>query len=192
MTGWMIALGLVAFLLLLPVRINAQYDEKGGSAWLTFGFLKLMLYPQEKKTGKQKKSNATSGKKTKGGAYSDFLPLLENVLELFSDFRHKLTVNKLQCRLILAGGDPCDLAVNYGRAWALVGNLIPVLERLFYIKKRDVSVGCDFADDCTRIIFHIQGRIATVRLLTIIAIHGTSILKKYYTIINQRKGGNVL
>lgn len=60
--------------------------------------------------------------------------MVKVALNFLGDFRRKLRVNRLELKLILAGGDPCDLAVNYGRAWTAVGNLMPQLERLFVIK----------------------------------------------------------
>ena len=45
---------------------------------------------------------------------------------------------------MLGGGDPCDLAINYGKAWAALGNLWSRLEQFFVIKKRDVEIQCDF------------------------------------------------
>ena len=42
----------------------------------------------------------------------------------------------MRLKVVLAGGDPCDLSLNYGRAWIALGNIMPHLERYFVIKKR--------------------------------------------------------
>ena len=78
--------------------------------------------------------------KKKGGKVTDFLPLVKVALDFLGDFRRKLRIKHLELQLCMAGDDPCDLALNYGKAWAAVGNLIPQLERFFVIKKRDFSV----------------------------------------------------
>ena len=85
--------------------------------------------PQPPKTPKEKKPKAE-----KGGSLLDFLPLVKIALDFLGDFRRKLRLDNLYLRLILAGSDPCDLAVNYGRAWAALGNLMPQLEKWFVIK----------------------------------------------------------
>ena len=44
------------------------------------------------------------------------------------------------------------LASPWSRAWAALGNLIPVLERTVSLGKRDCEVECDFTAQETRII----------------------------------------
>ena len=191
--GWLIAVGALCALLLIPLGIGASYEESGAAVWLTVGLIKIPLYPRKDKKTKGKKVTEKSAKeKEKGGDYADFLPLIADLLELLSDLRRKLIIKKLRCKLTLAGGDPCDLAVNYGKAWAALGGLTPVLDKVFVIKKKDLSVDCDFTDEQTRILFYIDGRISLMRLLAIVVIHGASILKKYNSITNQRKGGAAL
>lgn len=188
--GWIIGLSIAALLLSMPLGVGASYNADGGALWLTVGLLKIPLLPRAKSKGKRKKPEKEKVKKEeRGGSYTDLLPLIENVIALLSDLRRKLVITKLRGKLILAGGDPCDLGVNYGRAWAAMGTLIPLLEQIFVIKKRDLSVECDFTADTTLVIFHIHGRITLIRLLTIVVVHGVSILKKYFTIMNNRKGG---
>ena len=81
-----------------------------------------------------RKSVAPETEQVKGGSWTDFLPLVKAALDFLGDFRRKLRLNVLELKLIMAGGDPCNLAINYGRAWAAVGNLMPHLDRLFVIK----------------------------------------------------------
>lgn len=188
--GWIIGLSIAALLLSMPLGVGASYNADGGALWLTVGLLKIPLLPRAKSKEKRKKPEKEKVKKEEtGGSYTDLLPLIENVIALLSDLRRKLVITKLRGKLILAGGDPCDLGVNYGRAWAAMGTLIPLLEQIFVIKKRDLSVDCDFTADTTLVIFHIHGRITLIRLLTIVVVHGVSILRKYFTIMNNRKGG---
>ena len=189
---WLI--GVAAFLLLIlfiPIGIRARYDEQGGFVWITAGPLRFVLQPD--KNSKAKASEVISGfakkKSAKGGKLSDFFPLLGDVLELLSELRRKLRVKKLVFKVILAGDDPCDLAVNYGKAWTAVGNLMPRLEQFLVIKKRNIEVECDFTADKTLIFADVHITIPLVRLLGIVLIHGSRIMKKYWSIIEKRKGG---
>ena len=125
----------------------------------------------------------------KGGSWTDFLPLVKVALDLLGDFRRKLRLNVLELKLIMAGGDPCNLAINYGRAWAAVGNLMPHLDRLFVIKKRDVEIECDFTASQTLVIARLDITITLGRLLALVVRYAIRGLKEFLIIRKKRKGG---
>lgn len=196
--GWLIALAAIALLAFVPLGISAKYDAGGAAAWLIIGPVRLALYPSRKTGKKREKSSKTeekkdkSGKEKKGGSLADFFPLLNAVLDFLGDllFR-KLRVNLLQVRIVMAGDDPCDLAVNYGRAWAAMGNLVPVLERFFVIKKRDLQVDCDFDGEKTLIDAKLILTVTFGRLLHLGARYGIRVLREFMKIVKLRKGGAV-
>ena len=114
------------------------------------------------------------------------------MLDFLGDFFcRKLRVNVLKLKLILAGDDPCDLAVNYGRAWAALGNLVPQLERFFVIQKRDMQVECDFTADKTLIDAQLDLTITLGRLLGLGVRYGTRVLREFLKIVKLKKGGAV-
>ena len=204
--GWLIAAGVLVLLAVLPLGVSAAYDEDGPLVRLIAGPIRIQVYPskakkekkskkpeketqKEEKPAKEKKPKKEEPAKKKGGSVRDFFPLISLVLELLGDFRRKLRINRLQLRLILAGDDPCDLAMNYGKAWAALGNLMPQLERVFTIQKRDVEVECDFISDKTLIIARLDLTITLGRLLSMGVYHGIRILRQYLIIMKTRKGG---
>lgn len=192
--GWLIALLIIVLIGFLPVGVSAEYGESGAGAWLTVCPMRFRVYPgkvKEKKKKKRTPEESFEKKKTanKGGNHMDFIPILQNILDLLLEFRRRFRVSRLEMKLTLAGSDPCDLAVNYGKTWAAVGNLMPLLEQVFIIKKRDVEVQCDFAADKTLVYARIDISITVGRLLYIVVFHGSRILKKFISITNQRKGG---
>ena len=130
-------------------------------------------------------------KKEQGGSVLDFLPLVKTLFEFLGDFRRKLRIKKLYLKLIMAGGDPYDLAMNYGRAWAATGNLLPKLENWFVIKKRDIEVECDFVAEKTTVIAHMDISITLGRLLAAVCKFAWKALRKYLQIKKKRKGGAV-
>lgn len=140
--------------------------------------------PQPPKPPKLEKNRTENG-----GSLTDFLPLVKVALDLLNDFRRKLRLDDLYLRLILASSDPCDLAINYGKTWAAVGNFLPVLEQIFVIKKRDVEVECDFTASETKVIARLDITITLGRLLALVAVYGFRALKEYLAIRNKRKGG---
>lgn len=212
--GWLIALAVLVLLAALPLGVSVKYDSGGPLVRLLAGPGKLTLYPRpKKKTKPEKKAPEKPAKpekpkqeepkppqppkeeapkpKEKGGRALDFLPLVKTALDLLGDFRRKLRVKNLELKLILAGNDPCDLAVNYGRANAAMGNLLPQLERLFVIKKRDIQVECDFTASETLVIARLDVTITLGRLLSLGVRYGLRALKEFLMIKKKRKGGAV-
>ncbi len=200
--GWLIALGILVLLAILPLGASVRYQDTGLSLKLIAGPVKLQLLPKKQKDPQKKeKSKAAAQKKEnkpaqpkpkeKGGSFRDFLPLVQIGLELLDGLRRKLRINRLDVKLIMAADDPCDLAVNYGKAWEALGSLWPQLERCFVIRKRNVEVECDFEASETVIFAHADITITLGRLLGLVVFHGLRALKEYLKIQNTRKGGAV-
>ena len=202
--GWLITLGILAALAVLPLGVSLRYDADGFRlSWLA-GLISIPASgkkekkkdkkKREKKQKKGKKGTAapSSGQpkeKKKGGSLADFLPIIKVILEFLDAFRRKLRIRRLEMKLIMAADDPCDLAINYGRAWAALGNLMPQLERCFVIKKRDLEVECDFEASQTLILARIDLTITLGRLLYILVLYGLRALKEYLNLQKLRKGG---
>ena len=194
--GWLIVLVVIILLGLLPIGIYAAYDRDGAVAFLTVGPFRLRLYPKQSSGTKQKsRSSKADASNTKGfqnrqsGSLADFRDIAQLVLNFLSDFRRKLRIKNLEFKLILAGDDPCDLSVNYGRACAALGAFKPHVERLFVIKKQNIEIECDFLSEQTFVEARIDMTITACRLLWIIINHGLPCLRKYNQIIKRVKGG---
>ena len=89
----------------------------------------------------------------------------------------------------MAGGDPCDLAVNYGKAWAALGNLQPLLERVLVIQKRNIELECDFVAPTTLVTARVDITMTLGRLLALVAVAGFRAVKELLKIMKKRKGG---
>lgn len=211
--GWYIACGILLALALLPLGIRFGYNSAGVSLLVFAGPVKITVFPRKKRIGgkKAKKKpekkpdkaasaeekppqppkDATSkdNKPETGGSLERFLPLIKLALDFLGDFRRKLRLNNLYLHVTLAGEDPCDLAVNYGRAWAALGNLLPNLERLFVIKKRDLQVSCDFTASDTVILAKGDITITLGRLVCLAIHYGVRAL--FEILAMKRKGGVV-
>ena len=110
-------------------------------------------------------------------------------MDFLGDFRRKLRVNRLELNVVMAGGDPCDLAVNYGKAWAALGNLWPRLEEWLVIKKRDVRIQCDFEGSDTLITARLDATITLGRVMSLSVRYGIRAIKDLIKIKNKGKGG---
>ena len=211
--GRWIPLGVLFLLAVLPMGVSVKYNAAGALVRLILGPIKITLFPRPKKEKKEKKKKEPAkkqeqpskdlpqnpkpptkpkeqkSKEEKGGSWTDFLPLVQEALRFLGDFRRKLRVDVLEMKLIMAADDPCDLAVNYGRAWAAVGNLLPQLERLFVIKKRNIQVECDFTASKTLVIARLDLTITLGRLLAAVVVFGVRALKEFLKLKKKRKGG---
>lgn len=206
--GWLIALGIVFLLAILPLGACVKYDGDGPQVRVIAGPVRFTVYPAKKKPKKKEKTPETeqdqkaAAKKSaksessdkpketkKGGSITDFLPLVQVVIDLLADFGRKLRVDRLELKLVLAADDPCDLAVNYGKTWAAVGNLFPLLERIFVIKKRNVEVECDFTASDTLVTARLDLTITIGRILSLGVRYGIRALREYLQIMKLRKGG---
>ena len=204
---WLIALGILVAIALIPLGVDASYDCDGFLLDVKIGSMPIHILPKkeigaqktkaDKKTQKQKSSskkavkstNQPSKQKKKGGSWTDFLPLVQVALDFLNAFRQKLRIQRLELKLILAADDPCDLAINYGRAWAALGNLMPQLERCFVIKKRNLEVECDFEANQTVVEARFYGNITVVRLLWILIKYAVRGIKEFMNMKKLRKGG---
>ena len=143
--------------------------------------------PAEAKPEPQKP--AQPEKPPSGGPITDFLPLVKTALEMLRAFRRRLRVNLLEVKVILAGDDPCDLALNYGRIWAAIGNFQPRLEQFLVIQKRKIEVECDFCASQTLVDARLDLTITLGRILATVTVYGIRAVIEFLKINKKRKGG---
>lgn len=216
--GWWITLGILTLLAILPIGVRIHYDADGPLVKLVLGPVKVTVFPRPKKESKKPKQKEAEKekipekkeqpeeaalpkppqppqpkpeKKEKGGSLTDFLPFVKLAFDFLGDFRRKLRMKELFLRLILASSDPADLAINYGKTWTAVGNLLPALDRWFVIKNRDVEVECDFTASETKVIARVEITITLGRLLSLAAVYAARGIKEFIVFRNKRKGGAV-
>lgn len=210
--GWLIALGILALIAFMPIGALVRYDSRGFLVRIIAGCFRFTVYPMKKRKKKPAKESETGDESQrkpkekkasqpqstdqsdgaeKGGSLQDFLPLVRLVLDFMNQFRKKMRVNYLQLKLILAGEDPCDLAVNYGRVWAAMGNLLPMLERVFHIGKRDCEVECDFTAQETLVIARMDVTLLVWQAFSLGVVYGVRLLKELLIFKKKRKGGAV-
>lgn len=212
--GWLITLGILILIGFIRVGVLVRYDADGPLLRLILGPVKLTLLPSKKKSLKKDKHIYGSGekqpgkttaaqpeklptdpppapkpKKKSGGPITDFLPLVKVALDFVGEFFTRLRFQDLHLKLILAGDDPCDLAMNYGRAWEALGNLAPKLDNVLKIKKRDLEIECDFWAEQTLVSAGANITITIGRTLYLLVRYGYRGLKEFFKLKKKRKGG---
>lgn len=197
--GWLISAVALTLLLSIPLRLLAKYDPSGAVVSVKIGPKSFMLYPRNRAKMKNRNNNQAINRKERSaanqddankiGSFSELMPMIHIVLELLNDVRKKIRVDYLEFRLILGDDDPSDLGMNFGKAWAIIGNVLPQLERVFQIKKRNIDVSSDFTSTKTMVFARADVSITLGRGLCLAVVYGIKVLKQRYKLMNQRKGG---
>ena len=205
MIGWIIALAVVALLVSIPfwpVGLVVVYRENGLELAVRLGFLKFKLDPDgtalrdlivpvlEKEVEVFATTVKAKVSHEKGGKLSDLVPLLKALWHLLGDLRRKVQVKRLDMNLVLAGEDPCTLALNYGKAWAAVGNITALLDSFLVIKKRNVQVNADFLGDTTRVYLKLYANMTIARLFGLLMHFGLPLREEYNNFLNPNEGGS--
>lgn len=194
-------LGILFLLLCLPAGVYLRYRSAGMFLKLVYGPVRLQLLPSEggkkkkkkKKPKKEKKPEKDKSKKEKGskqkqenehtpkkgGSLKDLLEYAPIGLDLLGAIRRSLLMRKLVLLVNLAGSDPCDLAVLYGKANAGVACALPLLERAFRIRQRDIQVFCDFTADSTEVYAELEIVACPARLIAVVLRYGWKLLRTY-------------
>jgi len=149
MTALLIVLGVLAAIGCIPVGVRAVYDETA-AVYLTVLGVSIRLYPMKKKE-KPKKAPPREKKKFQIPPRAQLEEYLHLLLEVLGRFRRRLRVKKLTLHAIFGGSDPADAALNYGRAWAAIGVVMPLLEQCFTIRRRDVGAFLQEGETTVRI-----------------------------------------
>lgn len=212
--GWGITLGILFLLAILPLGASVKYDKDGPLVKIIAGPVRIKVFPMKKKDKPPKEADKKADgkptepapkaeppmtlpreelpkkkeeKKKQGGSILDFLPLVRLAFDFLGGFRRKLRLNRLELKITLAGDDPCDLALNYGRAWEALGNLMPKLEKWFVIKKRDLDVQCDFTASETVIYARLDITITLGRIISLVVVYAVRALIEFLKIKKLRK-----
>lgn len=158
MTWWMIVLLILAVFVLIgciPVGVDAAYLGGEFTLRAKLGPVRLSLVPGRKKqkapAAQKPENSAPKPEKKKrfafSGGVSEILELLRFACDLLGELRRKLRMERLFLRVRFgAGNDAAKSAIAYGRAWAAIGAMLPCLERIFVIGKRDVGAELDLQE----------------------------------------------
>lgn len=146
---------------------------------------------KEEKKAQKEAEKAFGVKKPKepiGGKIEFFKQLLGLGLNALGCIKRKLILKDLKLYLTVGakGDDAAKGAITYGRAWAAVGALIPVLENTFRIKKRDIQVNLDYFSE--KNVIYAQGTIIFLvgDILWIAIYYGVRALK---LLLKQKRKG---
>ena len=163
----MVALGIVLAIIiliaLLRFGVSAEYSADGVSVAARIGLVSLRVFPrkikpkkEEKKEARKKVKKAKKEKKKrekkkkekpgekKPGGLKEYLNMLPAVKKTLGRLRRRLLVKNLTIHLVFADKDPFKTAMAFGASNVAFGTVLPVLESVFRIKRRDLRASADF------------------------------------------------
>lgn len=186
---------LLVLLVMMPIRLLIAYSLNGVSVRLKIGLLTFSILPRktkakQKEKVKSDKPSATgdkTGEKAQKTEIKSYLPILRTVLDLLVRLRRKAVMKQFDLLLILAGDDPSDLAILYGRTQGVFAVLLGQIEDAFRIQNRNVRIECDFTAEKTVLDGFVDISISLGKLLLLAAKYGTMILREYFAILNNKK-----
>ncbi len=203
--GWLIAALVLTGLAMMPLGLQVSYEYTGTLVRIRIGLVTFTVYPRKKKEKKAEPvSKKEEGKKKtteetinpdldKPETFSEKLkrlkPFIRLGIEFLNSLRKKVVVRRLSCHVVLAGGDPADLAIHYGRTWIAAGNLFAQLQRLFDIRKKDISIDCDFMGVTSQFSGRVDVAITLGRLLGLVVRYGCMVISQYVKQMKLNKGG---
>ena len=200
MSWWMIVLLVLAvldFIGCILVGVDASFDGELRLS-LKIGFIRVRILPSKpKKPKKQKKKQPAAKKPAQKPAAAPKKPLfsgdpkelraqLQLGVQTLGDLRRKLRVEVLTLFVYFGGGDdPAKNAIAYGRAWAVIGSITPLLDQLFVIQKRRIEPRFAPQEDKLRVEWRIVLTITIGRALALGIRAGLGFLR---IVSNKKKG----
>ena len=203
--GWLWALGILTVLGLLPIGIGFSYRNGEPRLQLRVALIPIRIdlnrltrkkeEPEKKKEAQKPEDSPVNPAAPKPKAprrkLRDLKPLLYLAVDFLGDLRRRLQIDRLDLNLVLAGDDPCDLAILYGSTCAAAGNVTALLERLFVINKRNIQIQCDFIAEKTQASGRVDLHLTLGRILALGLGYGYRALKLLLN-MKKRKGGALL
>ena len=169
--GWVLLgiLALIVFILCVRIRFRIEYSSENTSVLLRWLFLKIPVYPTEKKEKQPKekkpeekpKEEPKEEKPKKESESESFLStlysshgidgivaILKKVLSytktMFSDLLHAFVIDELYLDIACTRADAAATAIFYGEVCALVFPLLGALASQCRMKKYNINIYPDY------------------------------------------------
>ena len=129
--------------------------------------------PEKKKNTEQPVSQ-TAKRKINVRAY---LPYWQEILEMIGRVLTAPTINLLRLKAEAGGRDAEACAMAYGRMWAAVGVVLPVVENIFQVEKREISILCNYEKPSVEICAEVRLSLRVYEILALACVVLTFLLR---------------
>ena len=144
---------LIALIMIIPIGFDAGYEQGKIRVALKAAGLKIQLFPRKKKP-KETADEKPKEKKRLDITLEEILDLLRAVLDGVAYFNDRIRVDRFVLHLTVAGYDPYNVALAYGKINAWLSGCAPLFKKL-NAKNSDVWTAVDFIDDWPHVDFAI-------------------------------------
>ena len=186
-----VLLVLFGIVLFTPAGVRLSYESGALRVSVRFGPVRTTVYPRKKKEAAEKapeppakaaEQPPAEKKKTSVNReqilYS--LEVLPPVLgKALRRVGRSLRFDPLQLHLLVAGRDPADTAVLYGRIQGALAAGLPTLHRLTNIKNQDIQLFLDFSEEKMDCIADVGVSLRLWDVLVMLVCAGCSALRWY-------------
>lgn len=166
--GWVLLsiIGLIILLLSVKVRIFAEYSDVNTNLRIQWLFLKIPIYPTEKKEKKPKEKKPEEAKEEtasepKEKKDNNFMQTLYDahgvdglilivkrvfsyIGTFFGDLMNSLVIDELYIDVMCNKGDAASTAIYYGEVCSALFPLLGALVTKYKVKKYDINVYPDY------------------------------------------------
>lgn len=181
----------IILLLQIPVRIRFRYEQGDMELTLRFGPVKLQLFPRKaeeekekppqkpspEKKQKPKKQKAKINREQIFYALEKLPPILGRALRRTG---RSIWIQPLKVYLLVAGYDPADTALLYGRLEAALAAGLPLLRQAIRIKDEDIRLYVDFTEQQMDCIAEVGAALRPWNLVTMGVRALASLIKWYW------------
>ncbi len=159
-------LALMIILLLIPAGARFTYEGGEISLQVCYGPIKLQILPKKEPSGEKKKEPEKEKKEEKAEEAGEekkkekkkFRVNLDQILysleklppilgRALKGVGRSIRFNPLKVHILVAGVDPADTALLYGKLDGALAVGVPALERLTRVKNQDVRLFVDFQEE---------------------------------------------
>ncbi len=167
---------LIAFLILLRLRLTGEYGEAGASLTVGLGAVPVFRLPRpkgaqrdkkEKKPKPKKKNKEEDKERTKGGSIPGFRQLMPIISDALGKLKRRLSIDEMTLWYQSAGEDPAAAALAFGGASAAAGALARPMQEMFRIKDLDIRTAVSFTETKPTVIARIRMSISLGALIWI-------------------------
>lgn len=157
MIGFGIAAVVIIAIMLFRFGATAEYSDDGLVVLARAGFIKFKLFPKKQKrkskSKREKRKPREHRKKEereaktavkKPGLSFDLKKLIDEGFKVLNKVRRRLLIKDLTVLYVMAGGDPCKMAVSQGAALTALGLTQATLESFFKVKHYNLHTSVDF------------------------------------------------
>ena len=138
-----ITISAIVLIALLRFGVIMEYNDAGFILWVKVAFARFKLLSGDRK--KKSKKKEKKAKSIRPGSLSEFISIVKAIKNALIRMRRRLLIKQLTLYYTAGGDDPSKVAILYGTANAVFGAIIPVLEKIFRIKRRDLQASLDYS-----------------------------------------------